>query len=217
MINKLFFNDGREFTPSKIVCVGRNYSEHIIEMQSEKTEEPVLFLKPNSALCNLAAPLLIPENMGDVHHEIELAICIGKTGNNISVDRVEDYIAGYGIALDLTLRDIQSIAKKKGLPWAVAKGFDYSCPVSQFFPKNIKDAQNLKISLMKNNNLMQSGNTNQMIFKIDQLISYISGIFSLESGDIILTGTPAGVGPLNNGDMLTCHLEGIATVKTEVK
>ena len=213
---KILFDDGRTFSPSKIIAVGRNYSEHIKEMHSEKTQQPVLFLKPNSALCDLDKPLTIPENFGDVHHEIELAICIGKDGKNIKKHKVADYIAGYGIALDLTLRDIQSQAKKKGLPWAVAKGFDNSCPVSKFYVKQINDAQNLNISLFKNGHQIQTGNTNQMIFKIDELISYISGVFSLMAGDIILTGTPAGVGPLISGDILLCEIEGIAQIETKV-
>lgn len=216
-MNKITFDDGREFFPSKIVAVGRNYSDHIKEMHSEKTKDPVLFLKPNSALCNLEEPLSIPDNMGEVHHEIELAVCIGMDCKNIPPDQAAAYIAGYGIALDLTLRDIQAHAKKKGLPWAVAKGFDNSCPVSKFYVKEISRAQNLSLSLIKNGQQKQSGNTNQMIFKIDELISYISGIFSLESGDIILTGTPAGVGPLNRGDIILTEIEGITSIETSVK
>jgi len=130
-MNKIFFEDGRNFTPSKIIAVGRNYSDHIKEMHSEKTSEPVLFIKPNSALCDLSKPLIIPCGFGLVHHEIELAICIGKTGKNISKNQVYDHIAGYAVALDLTLRDVQAQAKKRGLPWAVAKGFDSSCPISK--------------------------------------------------------------------------------------
>jgi acylpyruvate hydrolase len=216
-MNKIIFKDGREFNPSKIVAVGRNYSEHIKEMHSEKTPEPVLFLKPNTALCNLEQPLLIPQNMGEVHHEIELAICIERDCKKITPDQASDYIAGYGVALDLTLRDVQAQAKKKGLPWAVAKGFDNSCPVSKFYKKEIKEAQNLSISLHKNGQQMQSGNTGQMIFKIDQLVSYISTIFSLLSGDIILTGTPAGVGPLYRGDVILSEIEGITSIETLAK
>lgn len=216
-MNKITFDDGREFFPSKIVAVGRNYSDHIKEMHSEKTKDPVLFLKPNSALCNLEEPLSIPDNMGEVHHEIELAVCIGKDCKNMPPNQAAAYIAGYGIALDLTLRDVQAHAKKKGLPWAVAKGFDNSCPVSKFYVKEISGAQNLSLSLIKNGQQKQSGNTNQMIFKIDELISYISGIFSLESGDIILTGTPAGVGPLNHGDIILTEIEGITSIETRVK
>jgi len=216
-MNKILFEDGREFNPSKIVAVGRNYSEHIKEMHSEKTKDPVLFLKPNSAICDLSKPFSIPKNMGEVHHEIELAVCIGKDCKNISAEQAAESIAGFGIALDLTLRDIQSHAKKKGLPWAVAKGFDNSCPISKFYTKNINDAQSLNISLIKNGRQMQTGNTKQMIFKIDALISYISSIFSLETGDVILTGTPAGVGPLGSGDILTCEIESIATIQTQVK
>ncbi|KAA3609790.1 MAG: fumarylacetoacetate hydrolase family protein [Calditrichaeota bacterium] len=215
-MNKILFDDGREFNPSKIVAVGRNYSEHIKEMHSEKTKQPVLFLKPNSALCNLEAPLSIPQNMGEVHHEIELALSISEDCSNISENEAMRFIAGYGIALDLTLRDIQSEAKKKGLPWAVAKGFDNSCPISKFVALEVSDAQNLEISLIKNGTQMQRGNTNQMIFKVAELISYISSIFSLKQGDIVLTGTPAGVGPLQSGDILQCQIEKIGSLKTKV-
>jgi 2-keto-4-pentenoate hydratase/2-oxohepta-3-ene-1,7-dioic acid hydratase in catechol pathway len=216
MMNKIIFNGGQIFYPSKVVAVGRNYSEHIKEMSSEKTKDPVLFLKPNSALCDLSQPLSIPANMGAVHHEIELAVCVGKNCKNIPPADASAYIAGYGVALDLTLRDIQSEAKKKGLPWAVAKGFDNSCPLSKFYEKSFKDVQNLEISLIKNGQKIQQGNTNQMIFNIGELISYISGIFALERGDIILTGTPAGVGPLEIGDNIICEITGIDSIKTSV-
>ncbi len=216
-MNRILFEDGREYFPSKIVAVGRNYSKHIKEMHSEKTRDPILFLKPNSALCDLDQPLKVPQTFGEVHHEIELAVCIGRDCINITPEKAAHFIAGYGIALDLTLRDMQFQAKKRGLPWAVAKGFDNSCPVSKFCIKEITETQNLNISLVKNGQLMQTGNTNEMIFKIDKLISYISGIFSLMSGDIVLTGTPAGVGPLKSGDIIISEIEGIASVETVVK
>ncbi len=211
------FNNGKTLTPSKIVCVGRNYAKHIEEMKSSRTKDPVLFLKPNSALCDAGKPLQIPTQHGAVHHEIELAICIGKGGQNISRERVPEHIAGFGLALDLTLRDMQSVAKEKGLPWAVTKGFDGACPVSEFVPaEQVTNAQELDLELKLNGTLRQKGNTRQMIFTIPALISYISRFFTLEEGDLILTGTPAGVGPLTSGDRIEAAIEGVAKTETVV-
>lgn len=211
------FKDGRTFTPGKIVCVGRNYVKHIEEMKSSRTKEPVLFLKPNSALCDAGKPLHIPAQRGAVHHEIELAICIGKGGRNISEEDVAGHIAGYGLALDLTLRDVQALAKEKGLPWAVSKGFDGACPVSEFVSADqVENAQELDLELKLNGTLRQKGNTRQMIFTVPVLISYISRIFTLEEGDLILTGTPAGVGPLSSGDRIEAAIEGVASIATVV-
>ncbi|MCB0282836.1 MAG: fumarylacetoacetate hydrolase family protein [Calditrichaeota bacterium] len=211
------FEDGSFKEPTKIVAVGRNYHEHIKEMHSEKTESPVLFIKPTTALCDINQTLKIPENMGLVHHEIELAICISDLCRNVSAEQVPGFIAGYGLALDLTLRDVQAEAKKKGLPWAVAKGFDGSCPVSVFKKKGLQQVQNLDLSLKLNGIQKQSGNTSQMIFSIPELISYISGIYTLLPGDIILTGTPSGVGPLNAGDSIEAEIKNLVSVKTIVE
>lgn len=217
MKTNILFEDSSIKEPTKIVAVGRNYHEHIKEMHSEKTESPVLFVKPTTALCDINQPLKIPENMGMVHHEIELAICISDLCRNVSPEQVPDFIAGYGLALDLTLRDIQAEAKKKGLPWAVAKGFDGSCPVTAFKKRNLKQVQNLDLSLKLNGVQKQSGNTARMIFSIPELISYISGIFTLLPGDIILTGTPSGVGPLNSGDRIEAEIEDLISAQTTVE
>lgn len=213
---KIKIDDGTLFEPTKIVAVGRNYSEHIKEMHSEKTKDPVLFLKPTTALCEITKPLKIPSHLGQVHHEIELAVCISELCKNVTAHKASDYIAAYGLALDLTLRDIQAEAKKKGLPWAVAKGFDGSCPISVFKKMDMEQAGHLDLSLKVNNQLKQSGNTGQMIFSIAELISYISGIFTLLPGDIILTGTPSGVGPLTAGDKIEAKVDEIAEVVTMV-
>jgi len=211
------FVNGNTMTPGKIVCVGRNYAEHIKEMSTSRTKDPVLFLKPNSALCDASRPLHIPTQYGAVHHEVELAVCIGREARNISEDEVPGYIAGFGLALDLTLRDLQSIAKAKGLPWAVAKGFDGACPVSEFTPAHeVANAQELELELKVNGTLRQKGNTRQMIFTIPLLISYISKFFTLEAGDLVLTGTPAGVGPLTPGDRIEAAIEGLAAIDTVV-
>ncbi len=211
------FENGEIFKPSKIIGVGRNYAEHIKEMESKPTRSPVLFIKPNSALCDISEPLHIPNNFGEVHYELELAVLIGKQGSDIAQEDAADFIAGYGLALDLTLREVQSAAKNAGLPWATAKGFDGSCPVSDFvIPKNGINAGRLALKLSVNGQVRQEGNTNQMIFPVAKLIESISGFFTLYEGDLILTGTPAGVGPLHSGDQIEASIESVAHIKTSV-
>ena len=147
-MKQITFTNGKIYTPSKIIGVGRNYAEHIKEMKAKPTKEPVLFLKPNSAIHEITAPIPIPSEFGSVHYEIELAVCIGHRCSHVSESEAFNHVAGYGLALDLTLRDEQAKAKKQGLPWAVAKGFDNSCPLSVFKPKNeITDPQNLNLLL----------------------------------------------------------------------
>lgn len=214
-MNQITFSNGLTLAPSKIIGVGRNYDEHIREMHSSRTKEPVLFLKPNSALHDIYKPIPIPKDLGSVHHEIELAVCIAKTCSKISADEAPEYTLGYGLALDLTLRDIQSKAKKEGLPWALAKGFDHSCPVSLFMYKDkIQNVDNLNLLLKVNGTVKQNGNTSNMLFKTGELIAYISRFFTLYEGDIILTGTPSGVGPIKEGDKLEASLDQVASVKT---
>ena len=216
-MNIVYFEDGTEYLPSKIIGIGRNYSEHIKEMNSSRTDEPVLFVKPNSSRGDITKPLTIPNGEGEVHHELELAVCIGKTGSNIDELAAENYIQGYGLALDLTLRDKQSAAKKAGLPWALAKGFDNSCPVSVFHPKDFfGDVNNLQLRLRVNGAERQNGNTSQMLFKIPELVAYISKYFTLQPGDLILTGTPSGVGPLIDDDLLEAKLGDYISVTTTI-
>ena len=209
------FINGMELFPSKIICVGRNYAKHIEEMKSTPTKDPVLFLKPNSALHPFTEPLRVPGSFGSVHHEIELAVCISKTCTSVTPGEAAASIAGYAVALDLTLRDMQSDAKKAGLPWAVAKGFDNACPVSSFVEADtIKDAGNLELLLKVNDEIRQQGSTGQMLFKVPELIAYASRFFTFERGDLFLTGTPAGVGPLQAGDEIEASIESIGTFRT---
>lgn len=201
-----------ELPAGKVVCVGSNYAKHISEMGSITPEEPVVFIKPETALCDLRQPLHLLTGFGEIHHETELAVLIGSTLQQASEAQVLPAIAGYGVALDLTLRSVQAGLKKKGQPWEKSKGFDNSCPVSGFVPaaEFSSDPQNTTLQLEINGEIRQSGNTRDMIHKIVPLIAYMSRFFTLRPGDIILTGTPEGVGPLNAGDALTVSFAGHA-------
>ncbi len=213
---KITFKDGAIFDTTKIIGVGLNYNDHISEMKNIKPKEPVLFLKPTTSLCDFNKPIQIPKNMGSVHHELELAVCIAKECSDVNKEDAKNYIAGFGMALDLTLRDVQSAAKEKGRPWAVAKGFNNSCPVTSFFKKRLSDVDDNLLSLNLNGITKQSAKTSLMLFKVDELISYISGIFTLLPGDIILTGTPSGVGPLTSGDKIIASIQGLVSAETTV-
>lgn len=200
--------DGKPFTHplGKIVCVGRNYAAHAAELNNPIPTEPLLFMKPASSACDIAQPLQIPGDRGSVHHETELAILIGAPLHNANSQQARAAIAGIGIALDLTLRDIQDKLKKEGQPWERAKAFDGAYPVSGFITPRDIDLQNISIQLIRNGTLQQDGNTSQMLFSVVNLICEISKIFSLQPGDIISTGTPSGVGPLQSGDKLIAQL-----------
>lgn len=205
-----------DFPVSKVVCVGSNYSDHIKEMGSATPPEPVLFIKPETALCDIRQPVAIPKGLGSIHHEVELAVLIGTPLKQANEDRVARAIAGYGVALDLTLRDLQAGFKKAGQPWEKAKAFDGSCPISGFIPvAEFGDPQNAELSLSINDELRQQGNTRDMINPILPLVAYMSRFFTLRAGDIILTGTPQGVGPMVSGDMLKISLNG-KTLSTRV-
>ncbi|MFF6008990.1 fumarylacetoacetate hydrolase family protein [Rahnella sp. R3(2024)] len=198
-----------DFPVNKVVCVGNNYADHIKEMGSQVSAEPVVFIKPETALCDIRQPIALPTGLGSVHHEIELAVLIGTPLKQATPDRVANAIAGYGLALDLTLRDLQSQFKAAGQPWEKAKGFDGSCPMSGFIPvSEFGDAQQAELRLLINGELHQEGNTRDMLTPVLPLIAYMSRFFTLRAGDIILTGTPHGVGPLKAGDEICATLNG---------
>ncbi|WP_122095126.1 fumarylacetoacetate hydrolase family protein [Rahnella sp. Larv3_ips] len=198
-----------DFPVNKVVCVGNNYADHIKEMGSQVSAEPVVFIKPETALCDIRQPIALPTGLGSVHHEIELAVLIGTPLKQATPDRVANAIAGYGLALDLTLRDLQSQFKAAGQPWEKAKGFDGACPMSGFIPvSEFGDAQQAELRLLINGELRQEGNTRDMLTPILPLIAYMSRFFTLRAGDIILTGTPHGVGPLKAGDEICATLNG---------
>lgn len=196
-------------TLGKIVCVGRNYAEHAKELNNPIPSSPLLFIKPASSAVPLSPSFSIPHGQGSVHHELEIAILIGQPLKNASEEQVAASIAGVGLGLDLTLRDVQAKLKEKGHPWERAKSFDGACPLTSFVslaPTSKHDWQSIGLTLEKNEKVQQQGNSGEMLFSILPLIAHMSEHFSLQAGDVILTGTPAGVGPLEVGDSLVCTL-----------
>lgn len=191
----------------KIICIGRNYSEHIKELNNETPDEPVIFIKPDSALLRNNAPFFIPDFSNEIHYEVELVIKINKLGKHIPVEFAKDYYTEIGLGIDFTARDLQSKLKEKGLPWEKAKGFDHSAVISKFIPSQNFDLEDLNFSLVKNGSLVQAGNTKQMIHSIDEIIAHVSQYFTLKIGDYIFTGTPAGVGKVNTNDHLIGKIE----------
>lgn len=207
----------QSFPLGKIVCIGRNYADHIRELGNEVPERPVLFMKPASSVIGEGGRIVIPAYSHDCHHEVELALLIGRTIKGISAADALSAVAGYGVAIDLTLRDVQSQQKSKGLPWEIAKGFDTACPLSDFIlAERVRDPQNLLISLHVNGKVRQEASTALMLRPIPQLIEEIAAIFTLEAGDIILTGTPAGVGRLLPGDQITAFISEVGTLNINV-
>jgi len=206
-----FFNVG------KIVCLGRNYLEHIRELGNTVPDRAVIFCKPASSLLQNGGTVTIPPYSDDCHHELELALLIGKPGKQITAAAALDHLAGYGVALDLTLRDLQTELKGKGLPWELAKGFDTACPLSDFIPADkIADPNNLELTLKVNGEVRQQGNTNMMMRSVEQIISEISTFYTLEAGDILLTGTPSGVSRMVSGDLLLGEIEQVGSLEVRV-
>ena len=201
----------------KVVCIGQNYQDHIAEMQSKTAPEALFFIKPSTALCAMAPGFTIPLAQGAVHNETELAVLIGQPLKQADYTAVNAAIWGYSLALDLTLRDVQAQLKQLGRPWEIAKGFDGACPVAGFVEKaRVQHPQQLDFSLTVNGTQRQQGNTANMIRGITQLISEMSQHFTLLPGDIVLTGTPAGVGSLSSGDTLQLQLSDLFTVNSKV-
>jgi 2-keto-4-pentenoate hydratase/2-oxohepta-3-ene-1,7-dioic acid hydratase in catechol pathway len=194
-------------TRMKILCVGRNYVDHIRELQNEKPEEPVIFLKPDTALVRHNEPVYHPEFTSDMHHEVEIVLRIGKEGKYIQPEFADRYIDGVGLGIDFTARDVQARLKAKGLPWELAKAFNQSAPVSEFLPvSEAGELGNLDFSLQVNGQLRQQGNTSHMLFNMTELLVFVSRYFTLKAGDLLFTGTPAGVAKVEIGDKLTGFL-----------
>lgn len=209
---------GQPTAVSKILCIGRNYAKHAEEMQSDVPDEPMVFLKPPSALVEDGASVVIPPQSENVHHEVELVAVIGQRGKDIDPVEAMDYVAAYAIGLDMTARDIQQRAKDKRHPWSVAKGFDTFAPLGPLVPAaDVPDPEQLDIRLTVNGETRQNGNTRDMIFAVADLVTYCSQIFTLEPGDLIYTGTPDGVGPVQAGDRLDATVTGCPPLRVDVR
>jgi 2-keto-4-pentenoate hydratase/2-oxohepta-3-ene-1,7-dioic acid hydratase in catechol pathway len=202
----------------KIICIGRNYTNHIAELNNERPTEPVVFLKPDSAVLLKQHPFVIPEFSNDVHHEIELIVKISKVGKYIEPKFAHKYYDEISVGIDFTARDLQDKLKSKGLPWEKAKAFDGSAVIGDFIPKNkFSSLENITFELHRNNETAQKGNSNLMLWKIDELISYVSQYFTLKIGDIIFTGTPEGVAAVKPNDVLEGFLEGQQLFRIQIK
>lgn len=191
----------------KIIAIGRNYAEHARELNNPLPSEPVVFMMPSTCIIQKNKPFYYPDFSRDIHHEVELVLKISRVGKNIDTKFAHRYYEQIGVGIDFTARDLQKIAKEKGLPWEKAKAFDGAAPLGRFLDKEqFPDVQNIPFSLKINGELVQQGNSSDMIFSFDQLIAYVSKFFSLQIGDLIFTGTPAGVGPVKIGDRLEAFI-----------
>ncbi|GER56893.1 fumarylacetoacetate hydrolase [Striga asiatica] len=203
---------------TKIVAVGRNYAAHAKELGNAVPKEPVLFLKPTSSYLENGGTIEVPEPLDSLDHEVELAVVIGQRARDVPEAKAMDYVGGYALALDMTAREIQSTAKSAGLPWSVAKGQDTFTPISSVLPKSkFPDPHNVELWLKVDGEIRQKGSTSDMIFKIPFLISHISSIFTLLEGDVILTGTPQGVGPVKMGQKIEAGITGLLDVHFDVE
>jgi acylpyruvate hydrolase len=202
----------------KILAIGRNYAEHIAELNNEIPDEPVIFFKPDTALIKNNDPFYYPEFSQDIHHEVELILRISKEGKNIGAKFASKYYDAIGLGIDFTARDLQAKAKSKGLPWTLAKGFNGSAPVSEFLPiSDFPDLKNINFKLLVNGQEKQVGNTSMMLNSFDDMLAFMSRFITLKKGDIIFTGTPSGVGPVKIGDRLEGFIEDKKLLNFEIK
>lgn len=210
--------DKLPFLRMKIICVGRNYADHIAELNNARPDAPVIFMKPDTALLHPEESFYYPDFTKDLHHEVELVVKINKVGKNIEEKFAHKYYNEIGIGIDFTARDVQSELKSKGLPWELAKGFNGSAPVSGFVPlADYGDIQNINFSLEVNGETRQNGNSSMMLYPVNYLISFVSKYFTLKTGDLIFTGTPKGVSPVQAGDTLSAYIEGRKMLEFAVK
>jgi 2-keto-4-pentenoate hydratase/2-oxohepta-3-ene-1,7-dioic acid hydratase in catechol pathway len=201
----------------KILAIGRNYAAHIEELNNERPDEPVVFMKPDTALLKNNEPFYYPDFSDDIHFEVEILLKIAKEGKYIQEKFAHKYYDEIGIGIDFTARDLQSKAKEKGLPWLLAKGFNGSAPISGFLPKDQFKLDSLNFSLEVDGEVRQKGNTELMLFSFDYLVSYLSRYITLKKGDIIFTGTPKGVGPISKGNVLSAFIEDQKLLECEIK
>jgi 2-keto-4-pentenoate hydratase/2-oxohepta-3-ene-1,7-dioic acid hydratase in catechol pathway len=202
----------------KIIAIGRNYAAHIEELRNERPDEPVIFTKPDTALARSNQPFYIPDFSGEIHYEAELVLKISRMGKNIHERFARRYFDSIALGIDFTARDLQAKAKGKGLPWALAKGFDGSAPVSGFFPiDHFPDLDNINFSLIVDGEVRQKGNSSRMLFSFEYIVAYISRYITLKEGDLIFTGTPEGVGPVKIGNKLEGYIENEKVLEIEIK
>jgi len=201
----------------KIICIGRNYAAHAAELGNEIQKDPVIFMKPDSAILRQRDAFYIPDWTNDVHYELEVVVRINRLGKNIEPKFASKYYSDFTVGIDFTARDVQAELKSKGLPWEKAKGFDQSAVLGEFLPTSDYDLTNLNFQLKKNGELVQDGNTSLMLHPIAQIIEHTSKYFTLKMGDIIFTGTPEGVGPVTGGDVLEGYVEGKKVLHVKVK
>lgn len=210
-------SQNKKYTIGKVVCIGKNYLEHAKELGDVVPGKPVVFLKPSSSIIFSGEKIIYPEFSKSLHYEAELVLLIGKTGKNISKENALEHIAGYTCGLDMTLRDLQADAKKKGHPWTISKCFDTSTVLGGFIEKEkVSNPNQLDIKLWVNDEIKQEDNTSNMIFNVEEIIEYVSRFFTLEEGDIVFTGTPKGVGEVNRGDKLRASIHGVTSIESEV-
>ena len=202
----------------KVICIGRNYAEHAKELNNPVPSAPVFFMKPDTAVLKDGADFYLPDFSNDVHHELEIVLKISKAGKHISEEFASNYFEEIGLGIDFTARDLQEICKSKGLPWEMAKAFDGSAPIGKFLPKKTwSDLNALHFHLTVNGETRQRGNTADLLFRFDQIIAYVSRFVTLKTGDLIYTGTPAGVGPVEIGDHLQGYLGDTCLIEFSVK
>ena len=202
----------------KVLCIGRNYAEHAAEMDRDVPDEPMVFLKPPSALVRSGAAVQLPPQSQDVHHEIELVAVVGQEGKRIPRAAALDHVAGYAVGLDMTARDLQAEAKERRHPWSVAKGFDTFAPLGPIRPAEaVDDVQDLTLQLTVNGDTRQEASTRHQIFSVQELVHYCSQIFTLSPGDLLYTGTPSGVGPVQDGDRLEATATGLESLRVSVE
>jgi len=201
----------------KIICIGRNYTEHIEELKNERPKSPVVFLKPDSAILAKKMPFFIPSFSDDIHYEVEILIKINKVGKHIDAKFAHKYYDEIGLGIDFTARDVQKQCKEKGLPWEKAKAFDGSAVVGEFVAKDSLNLNEILFKLLKNDEIVQQGNSQHMLWGFDELIAYVSQYFTLKKGDIIFTGTPAGVGKVTENDVLIGILQDKESFKIKIK
>lgn len=216
---ELEFTNGEKIELGTMYCIGRNYAKHALEMGATVPEDPIVFLKPPAAYLPDGGEIQLPSYSNEVHHEVELVVVIGKEARGTIVEPVENYIAGYGVGIDLTLRDVQAKCKANGHPWAVAKGFVTSAPISKIVPAGEVGSSDtiFNLELKVNGELRQAGSTDYMERSVETLVKYLAEVFTLQPGDIIFTGTPEGVAEVKSGDTVTAELKGYVGLQVSAK